>query len=172
MHIEVDDGNFLDLPSILAQGVRGSQGNVVNETKAVGTRLSLIFWVESFTKQASVMPRWPCRTEGIPVVLSHYLIHSFDCSASGNESRLPSLLRRDRVLPVKVFNSLVARALQFRDVLHHLLNVVEVVDFEDVCDFCPLIHVVLNAHACFCLRKLSPIGEEAHFFVDKQVKAV
>ena len=100
--------------------------------------------MEGLAEDASVMTRRTCRTEGIPALSRHHLINSLYGGASGYQRGLPGLLGGDRVLIIKVSNDFVPSPLQLCYSLHHLLDVVEVVDFENVSDFGPLLDVLLQ----------------------------
>lgn len=89
------------------------------------------------------MARWARRTKRIPAILRHHLVHSLDRRACRSESRFPRLLRRHRVLIIEISDHFIARPLQLGDVLHHFLDVIEVVNLQYVCQFGPFIHLWL-----------------------------
>ena len=146
VYVEINDCDPLDLTAVLAQSVRSCQRHVIDEAETIGACFPLVFRVVCLSKDSSMVPRRSCRTERVSVVLGHYLVDSFDGSTSRDQSCFPSFLRCHRVLPIEVLNALVAGASQLGNVLHHLLDVVEVVDFEKVCDFGPFVHMLLDIH--------------------------
>ena len=144
MHIKVYNGDFLDLRTILTEGVRGRQRDIIYETESVWARFTLVVRMEGLTEYAGVMAGRPSRTERIPAFSRHYLVYSFYGSACWYQRGLPGLLRGDRVLIVKVSNDFIASPLQLCYTFHHFLDVVEVMDFENVGDFRSLLYVMLQ----------------------------
>jgi hypothetical protein len=151
MHIEVNDCYFLDLVTVLTQSVRCRQCYVVDEAEAVGACLAFVLRMEGFSENSRMMAGWSRCAKSIPAVLCHHLINCFDGCPGRNQCSLPSLLRGDRILVIKLLNPFVSRSLELRYVFHYLLNVVEVMNFEDVRNFGSLIHVLLYSNVRLAL---------------------
>ena len=134
--------------------------------------------MKGLTEDAGVMAWRPSCTERIPALLGHYLVYGLYGSAGGYQRGLPSFLGGDRVLIVKVTNDFVPRPLQLRYPLHHLLDVVEVVDFENVGNFGSLLHILfkdegrwrrgvrLAAAHIFVRNKLDSVRKNADLLID------
>ena len=99
--------------------------------------------MEGFSKDSRVMARRSCCAKSIPAVLCHYLVNCFDGCPRRDQCSLPSLLRGDRVLVVKLLNPFVSRSLEFCYVFHDLLDVIKVMNLEDISNFCSLVHMLL-----------------------------
>lgn len=160
VHIKVNNRDFLNLVAILAKRIRCCHCNIVNEAEAIRARFPFVLWVVCFTEYSSVMPRWACRTESIPNLSCHNFIHSLNCSTSWNQGSFPCLFWRVCVHVIKNTDHFVVRATQLCNVLHHLLNVVEVVDLQYVSYFGSLVHTGFqNKSRAKFLRKLNPLCE-------------
>ena len=129
MYVEVNDGYFLNLFAIVTHRVGCRHCHIINEAEAVRARLHLVFGVVGLAEDARMMTWRTCRTEGISTVLGHNHVDCFNSGSCRDQGSFPGPLRRHCVFVVKISYHFVARSLQFGDVLHHLLNVVEVVDF-------------------------------------------
>ena len=167
VHIEVNDRDFLDLLPVLAQSVRRGQRNVVDEAEAVGTSLLFVVWVVSLTEDASMMARWPSRAESIPAILSHNLVNRLNSSTCRRQGGFPCFFGSHSVLVVEVSNNFVARALQLGYLLHHFLDVVEVMDLQYISKFGPLVDFLLEDKGRFSLvNELDSVGEKPDLLVD------
>ena len=100
--------------------------------------------MEGLAEDAGVMARRTSCAESIPTFSGHHLVYSLYGGASGYQRRLPRFFRSDCVLIVKVTNDFIPSPLQLCYSFHHFLNVIKVVNFENVGDFCPLFDVLFE----------------------------
>lgn len=122
----------------------------------------------------SCMMAWRSRcTKGVSAVLRHNLVYCFNCCPSRNQSSLPRLFRGDRILIIELFNSLISCSLQFCYVFHYFLDVVEVMDFKNVCNFSSFIDLSFDRDVCIpFLLKFYTVCKKSDFFIDEKWEAV
>jgi hypothetical protein len=89
MHVKVNNRNFLNFVSILALKISRCDSNIIDETKAVRTCLSLVIPMESLTENAGMVTWRSRRTKCIPKLPTHNLITSFDHCPASQQCRIP-----------------------------------------------------------------------------------
>ena len=83
VNIEINDRDFLDFLSVLGLEVSCSNCHVIYEAEAIWAGFLTIIIMESFTKNTSMVTRWPSSTKSIPVLLTHHCVTSLDhCTSS------------------------------------------------------------------------------------------
>ena len=144
VHIEVYDGNLLDLLAVSAHCVACCHCNVVDEAETIRASFLLVVRMISFSKDASMMAWRSCGAECISEVATHDFVNSFNRSPCGNKSSIPCLFRHWCVHVVKDTDNFIVGASELVDVFHDLLDVIEIVDFQNIRDFCSVLNLFLQ----------------------------
>ena len=144
VHIEVYDGNLLDLLAVSAHCVTCCHCNVVDEAEAIRASFLLVVRMISFSKDASMMARRSCGAECISEVATHDFVNGLNRSPSGNKSSIPRLFRDWCVHVVKDADDFVVGASELVNVFHDFLDVIEIVDFQNIRDFCSVLNLFLQ----------------------------
>lgn len=144
VYIEVYDGDLLDLLAISAHCVTCCHCNVVDEAETIRASFLLVVRMISFSKDASMMARRSCGAECISEVATHDFVNSLNRSSCRNKSSIPRLFRHWRVHVIKDADNFIVGASQLVDVFHDLLYVIEIMDFQNIRDFCSVLNLFLQ----------------------------
>ena len=144
VHIEVYDGDLLDLLAISAHCITCCHCNVVDEAETIRASFLLVVRMISFSKNASMMARRSSGAECISEVATHDFVNSLNRSSCGNKSSIPRLFRDWCVHVIKDADNFIVSASQLVDVFHNLLDVIEIVDFQNISDFCSVLNLFLQ----------------------------
>lgn len=92
VYVKVNNGDFLNLISVLRHGIAGCYCHIVDETEAVAACFSGVIVVESPSKDARMVAWRPRGTECVPVLPTHDSVNSLDGCTSSQEGGLPGQL--------------------------------------------------------------------------------
>mmetsp|Transcript_2590 Transcript_2590/g.5447 ORF Transcript_2590/g.5447 Transcript_2590/m.5447 type:complete len:600 (+) Transcript_2590:419-2218(+) len=161
--IEIHNGDFLDpLVSVHTSGVRGSNGNIVQKTKAVRASIGIVVALDD-PPWSSVVPRRPNDAKSIAVVSRDDLVDGLADAAGGTECCLKGPTRHGRV-GIQICH----RGRMIRNGRTHLANgfhVAVFVAFQDIHQGGSAAFVFPPASSKF------PRSQDARFLVDQHVQS-
>jgi hypothetical protein len=167
MHVKVDDGYLFDFGSVLTFEVRGCEGDVVDVAEAVGARfvsVGIIFMVR-FAENACMVAGRSRRAKRIPILLTHHSVTRLNHSPGCQKRGLPSLFRTRRILAIERQNNFVPRSRQLLHKFHDFQDVIEVVNFKNICDT-NFLHLALHDQPRCPFGELGASGKQPELRVN------